>query len=265
MARRTVHHTHALHHTETINPTSEHRFEKGYTWCDPKGIKRIEPSDTNNWRGSTGIFTRAEQSEKELLEVNCPECAKRWGKAQLASLAHRVIVEKIENYSGYVKSTYRVTVDGAVRGYISIENGWGEKWRIHRLAHDERSLAGYSHRTNEPVGTTVESNLIHRLHRSSLDGLASLFPQLVDEGKLPTIEESLESERHAREERATREAQRQTEADERAKQRAIDEAARQERRTLAREAVQAVSDRANVLGLSNSETMGLIEALKILS
>lgn len=213
-------------------------------WCGEHG------SEPNDWSGDT------------TLMATCPDCGKKWGKAQLALLGDRVRSEPLtdDELPGWVKSGVKVFVDGVHRAYVVTEHGWGKGWSI-RAINDETKgsfYKGLGGLLGEPdsyksKGETKDGTPIRPLHKSARDAAIAIVPALVEGGFLPTPEEQAA----AKQAKLDRRQQEENERADRNRQRQND-------RLEAIETLRSLQERAQVLGLTNADLSGLAAMEKFL-
>lgn len=254
---------------------------RSMTYC---GIRRVLPdveqgsftgdSDYRyalTWCGDKKLSTERERGESLRL-VTCPKCAAAIGKAKLAKLGGRVELERDEKPLSYHRSSYRLLVDGAHRGWIACESGWGKGWHLYGLNGpgeygDFKRLVYDGRYGNKPTRWNASDALktgkeldAWPVHFAARDAMAALAVAMVDAGKLPTAQELEEREERRKVERAAQEAESARLAEERRVEREAREALRLERLELWREALASLDGRAD---LTNLERAGL-EAVKLL-
>lgn len=245
MARSTHH-----HHANTgifeerqslVDPTRTWKTYEG--WCGQNG------SEPNDWSGDP------------TLMATCPDCGKKWGKAQREALGKRIRTEALtpEELPGWIKSGVRVFVDGVHRAYVITEHGWGKGWSIRTIAKkDDTWYKGIGGLLGEPdryksKGETKDGTPIRPLHRSARDAAIAIVPELVLGGFLPTPEEQAAADQAKLDRRQQEDDERQ----QRTKQ-------RQDDRLEAIETLRSLQERAQVLGLTNADLSGLVAIEKFL-
>jgi hypothetical protein len=193
--------------------------------------------------------------------ATCPDCGKKWGKAQLEALGDRVRTEALtpEELPGWAKSGVRVFVDGVHRAYVITELGWGKGWSIRTVAKSSDTwYKGIGSLLGEPdpyksKGETKDGTPIRPLHRSARDAAIAIVPDLVAGGFLPTPAEQEAAEQAKRD--------RRLQEDDERKQR---DAQRRADRLEAISTVQSLRERALTLGLTNADLSGLVAIEKFL-
>lgn len=257
MARRTHHH-HAVRtlgeHT-TLADCIERKWLWGQTWCGETNGSRL-PADLKG----EDPFAYARRM------ADCPKCAAAIGKVRLAQIADRVKVEAAEipttSWGKRYRSLNKVIIDGVHRGWIVMQNGWGNPWTLHQLSRDDERDYG-SQISVEPsaYSTPTPDSMFQRVHSAARDMMASAALRACDQGDLPTREEMKAADERRRirlaEETREREAAREASAKERERK----EGLRAERKATAINGLTEIEQRSD---LSNLERAGLQAALDII-
>lgn len=223
------------------------------------------------WCGKTELMGERERALSPKL-ASCPKCSAAIGKAKMAALPRLELVRRESPINGYQRSTYDVMIDGALRGYVSISNGWGEHWNLYRLKGPEER---FSHYDNGPMisGSRLdswqaraalergESFSFWPVHHASKEAMAVAAWHAFERGHLPTVAdmEAARAERLARE--AEREAESKAAAAKRAAEREREAELRLERVELWRAALESLGERGD---LTNVELAGLDAIRKLL-
>lgn len=215
----------------------------------------------------------AYMGEKErgqsLKLVTCPKCSAAIGKKRLGQLKGRVeLVRHEKPINGYTKSSYDVLIDGTLRGYVLIENGWGKTWELRQLPSDQ---SGYARRVHgdEPRSwdakhwldgghTKPESVIFWPVHFHSKEAMAVAALAAYEAGDLPTAEEQEAKRESDKERKRLDDIEREANRIEREKERQAQAKEREERVATAWLGLTHLEARPD---LSNLERAGL-EAIK---
>lgn len=249
---------------------------RGYHYCGFRSLaadQRSFAGDSTHqlgftWCGDESLFTATERADSLRL-VTCPKCSAAIGKHKLKRLGGRVTLERIEKpRSAYIKSAYALAIDGTLRGYVEIENGWGKGWSLRALPMTDKDYSrdvigkepsrwdakrwldgGHS----EPDRVTAWPVHYHSKEAMAIAGLKAMT-----QGLLPTPEEQ---EARAKEEQARRIAEEQEREANRIEREKERQALAKERSERVATAWLALADLDARPDLSNIERAG-IEAIK---
>lgn len=240
-----------------------HSFaDKGDSVADASGYRRV-------FTYCNDVSYMGEKDRATLKLVTCPKCSAAIGKKRLGQLNGRVELKRHDKpRNGYTKSSYDLLIDGTLRGFVLIENGWGKTWELRKLPSDQSDYAA-TVSGDEPRSwdakhwlngghSKPESVLFWPVHYHSKEAMAVAALAAYDHGQLPTAEEQ---QREAEERKATRlreEQERETNRIEREKQREIERKEHNERVATAWLGLTHLEARPD---LSNLERAGL-EAIK---
>lgn len=222
------------------------------------------------WCGESPLMGERERAEPLKL-ATCPKCAAAIGKARLAALKGRVVLERMETPPSYWRSGYVVLIDGTPRGLIGVANGWGERWRLHRIPKpDSWNGLGAGVACDPPnrydaqrwpvEGEHAARYVAWPVHHAAKEAMAAAAWTFYERGDLPTLEEAAALEEAAKAARAVEEGEREARrlvARQEAERR---ESERLERVAIWRDALASLDGRAD---LTNMERAGL-EAIKLL-
>lgn len=186
-------------------------------------------------------------------KVNCPKCSAKLGTQRLKEFAEKgisITLEKLaekdrpQKFSS-MRGVYAVTYQGDPIGWIVNDHGWGKGWDLYNL----RNVSTDARR----------DNTYSALGRFSKEHLAAEIPALIESGKLPT-KQTVDQENADRKAQLDRYHANVARREEEQRQERADRARRTGEATEAIESVLA-----RFAGqLSNTETHGLQEALKLL-
>lgn len=229
------------------------RYRKVVTWC-----------------GDSPLMNERDRAASLKL-ATCPKCAAAIGKAKLAQLGGRVALERMEKPPGYWRSGYVVSIDGVPRGLIGVANGWGERWRLHRLPKpDAWNGTGAGVAVDPPQrydaerwpveGEHAARYVAWPVHHAAKEAMACVALTFCERGELPTLVESEAAEEALRVQRVADNAERER-SREASRLASIErENVRLERLAIWRDALASLDGRPD---LTNMERAGL-EAIKLL-
>lgn len=238
-------------------------YVHGTTWCGEV------------WGMSASVSNAAEGEDPlaySRRSTNCPACAQAIGKARMTQIRDRVRIEAASkeemsgNYGRNYRGLYRLFIDGTHRGWIVMQNGWGNPWELHQLTTDT-SWRVYGSCVSDKPGDYSKVDLdrvFQMVHFYSKDMMASAALRLFDRDprNLPTVPEMEEAKAADRAKRQQEEADRQERMRLAGIERDRKDGLRAERRSTAIAGLEEIAKRAD---LSNIELAGLTAALDIIN
>lgn len=163
---------------------NDERYRKGVSWC-----------------GESRLFGEKERSESPRM-ASCPKCSAAIGKARLKQLP-RLELRKMDKPIGpYMRSSYEVLIDGDLKGWVTIDNGWGTYWNLYQLREPD-AYSSYEHgrrisgnRVNHfdaerwpTEGEHADKYTFWPVHWASKEAMAAAAWTAWQRGLLPTVEE----------------------------------------------------------------------------
>lgn len=182
--------------------------------------------------------------------TDCPKCAAAIGKARMAQIGDRVRLEAATgdeingSHGRKYRGLYRLFIDGTHRGWVVMQNGWGNPWELHeltdRLEDGWRIYGAGVAAMPDRYSKTDADRTFQMVHFYSKDMMASAALRHHERVGLPTVEEMAHR-------KAAERARREAEEAERAEARRVAEIERDRKTALRNERKELALDWLNAV------------------